>query len=135
MMREKKLSIRLGDKLHAELTKRAEKYNQSISEYVRGVLIKEIEKEEKKMDTKSKKVIVYWVMGSDGVAGKYYDSSKRKWVFIDGPSTHWEAYEEMKKSDALVCPQCGQIFYQHIGENWDAVEYEFNNHLDFCEEE
>ena len=135
-MREKKLSIRLGDKLHAELVKKAEKYNQSISEYVRGVLIREVEKEEKKMDTKSKKVIVYWVMGSDGVAGKYYDSSKHKWVFIDNPpSTHWEAYEEMKKSDALVCPQCGQVFYQHIGENWDAVEYEFNNHLDFCEEE
>jgi len=46
-MREKKLSIRLGDKLHAELVKKAEKYNQSISEYVRGVLIKEIEKEVK----------------------------------------------------------------------------------------
>ena len=45
-MREKKLSIRLGDKLYAELVKKAEKYNQSISEYVRGVLIKEIEKEE-----------------------------------------------------------------------------------------
>jgi hypothetical protein len=93
-------------------------------------------KEEKRMDTKSKKVIVYWVMGSDGVAGKYYDSSKHKWVFIDNPpSSHWEAYEEMRKSNALVCPQCGQVFYQHIGENWDAVEYEFNNHLDFCEEE
>lgn len=46
-MREKKLSIRLGDKLHAELVKKAEKYNQSISEYVRGVLINEIEKEVK----------------------------------------------------------------------------------------
>ena len=46
-MREKKLSIRLGDKLYAELAKKAEKYNQSISEYVRGVLIKEIEKEVK----------------------------------------------------------------------------------------
>jgi len=45
-MREKKLSIRLGDKLYVELAKKAEKYNQSISEYVRGVLIKEIEKEE-----------------------------------------------------------------------------------------
>jgi hypothetical protein len=208
-MREKKLSIRLGDKLHAELAKKAEKYNQSISEYVRGVLIREVEKEEKKtiqywqltsgdifaikmvngefteacgplhhkdvtlknleeenfefetediswlneqydkgnlklkkieeekkMDTKSKKVIVYWVMGSDGVAGKYYDSSKHKWVFINNPPlTHWEAYKEMRKSNALVCPQCGQVFYQHIGENWDAVEYEFNNHLDFCEEE
>ena len=41
-MREKKLSIRLGDKLYAELAKKAEKYNQSISEYVRGVLIKEM---------------------------------------------------------------------------------------------
>jgi len=46
-MREKKLSVRLGDKLHAELKKRASKYNQSISEYVRNVLIKDIEKEEK----------------------------------------------------------------------------------------
>ena len=46
-MREKKLSIRLGDKLHAEIKKRAEKYNQSISEYVRNVLIKDIEKGKK----------------------------------------------------------------------------------------
>ena len=57
-MREKKLSIRLGDKLHAELTKRAEKYNQSISEYVRGVLIKEIE-EGIKLDQK-----YIWVLES-----------------------------------------------------------------------
>jgi metal-responsive CopG/Arc/MetJ family transcriptional regulator len=50
-MREKKLSIRLGDKLHAELSKKAGKYNQSVSEFVRGVLIKEIE-EGVKLDQK-----------------------------------------------------------------------------------
>lgn len=133
-MREKKLSIRLGDKLHAELIKKASKYNQSISEYVRNVLIKDVE-EGKKMDTKSKKVLVHWFMGTDGLAGKYYDPSKREWVYIDGPSTHWEAYEEMGKSDGLVCPQCGQVFYRHLGENWDAVEYDYKNHLDSCEEE
>ena len=57
-MREKKLSIRLGDKLHAELTKRAGKYNQSVSEFVRGVLIKEIE-EGRKLDQK-----YIWVLES-----------------------------------------------------------------------
>ena len=53
-MREKKLSVRLGDKLHAEIKKRAEKYNQSISEYVRNLLIKNIEKEENKIKNRFK---------------------------------------------------------------------------------
>jgi len=53
-MREKKLSVRLGDKLHAEIKKKASKYNQSISEYVRNLLIKNIEKEENKMKNQFK---------------------------------------------------------------------------------
>ena len=44
-MREKKLSIRLGDKLHAELSKRAKRFDQSISEYVRNLLIQEVEED------------------------------------------------------------------------------------------
>ena len=55
-MREKKLSIRIGDKLHAEIKKIAEKYNQSISEFVRGVLIREVDLEEATSVVEQKKM-------------------------------------------------------------------------------
>jgi len=79
-MREKKLSIRLGDKLHAELVKKAEKYNQSISEYVRGVLINKII--QRRIEKMEKEYI------------------KQIWVCVSPDNGHWNekfVHEEVER--------------------------------------
>lgn len=108
-MREKKLSIRLGDKLHAELSKKASKYNQSISEYVRNILIKDIEEEEKmKLSVPSVKTvengITYLERTPEQVEGDLEKLSRLR--NDEGFLDYWRKLLSVKEP---VCPKCGEV--------------------------
>lgn len=108
-MREKKLSIRLGDKLHAELVKKASKYNQSISEYVRNVLIKDVEEEEKmKLSMPSVKTteneITYLERTPEQIEEDLKNLSRLR--NDEGFLDYWRKLLSVKEP---VCPKCGAI--------------------------
>lgn len=108
-MREKKLSIRLGDKLHAELVKKASKYNQSISEYVRNVLIKDVEEDEKmKLSMPSVKTIENGITYLERTPEQIEEDLKNlsRLRNDEGFLDYWRKLLSAKEP---VCPKCGAI--------------------------
>jgi len=108
-MREKKLSIRLGDKLHAELTKKAKKYQQSVSEYVRNILIKNIEEEEKlKLSVPCIKTVENGITYLERTEEQIEEDLK-KLSLLRNDENFLEYWRKILSIKEPVCPKCGKM--------------------------